>query len=120
MIWNEAYTKHQRHIEPGKVVSITGRLDLREEGPRVAADKIELLSKPTPKEKPLVLTLDSSRATEDDLVVIRDLIWKNPGKRTVILRIQTKSGKTVRLQPNADFLISMTPEVSERLKPWMG
>jgi len=120
MIWNEAYTKHQRSIEPGKVVSITGRLDLREEGPRVAADKIEVLSKPTPKEKPLVLTLDSTKATEDDLVAIRDLIWKNPGKRTVILRINTKDGRTVRLQPTADLLIQMTPEVTERLKPWMG
>lgn len=120
MIWNESYTKHQRHIEPGKVVAITGRLDIREEGPRLTADKIEVLSKPAPKEKPLVLSLDSAKATEADLVTIRDLIWKNPGRRSVEFRITTKDGRTVRMATGPGFLVEATPEVREKLKPWIA
>src|SRR5205823_10907673 len=31
MIWNEAFTRVQKHLEPGTVVSLTGRLDLRDD-----------------------------------------------------------------------------------------
>ena len=73
MVWNESYTKAQKHLEPGAVVTLTGRLDLRDEGPRITAEEIKPLKKPEPAEKPLVLTVDRAKATDADLLRIRDV-----------------------------------------------
>jgi DNA polymerase-3 subunit alpha len=120
MIWNEAYTKSQKHLEAGKVVSITGRLDLREEGPRISADKVEGLNKAPSKEKPLVLTLDREKATLADLEKIRDLIRKHPGKRKVEFRLKAKDGTPLRLVPADAFSIDMSSEVQAQLADWLS
>lgn len=119
MIWNETFNKTQKNLEAGKVVSISGRLDLREEGPRLTADKVEPLGKPTPKEKPLVLTLDCTKATEADFLRIRDVLTQNPGSRRVELRLASE-GKLMRLLPREDYKITLTPEATEQLAEWMS
>ncbi len=119
MIWNEAFTKNQRLLEVGKVVSITGRLDLREEGPRLVADKVEEVKKPAAKESPLVLTLDRAKTTEADLEAIRDIICQNRGKRRVEFRIAAEDGRKFRLLPSGDFQVNLTPEVAVKLAAWM-
>jgi DNA polymerase III subunit alpha len=87
MVWNEAYVKAQKHLEAGKVIALTGRLDLREEGPRVTADKVEPLTKAVPKEKPVILTLDRESTSLKDVERLRDVIRKYPGRRRVELRL---------------------------------
>jgi len=119
MIWNETFNKTQKHLEAGKVVSISGRLDLREEGPRLTADKVDPLNKPTPKEKPLILTFDCTKATEADFLRIRDVLTQNPGTRRVELRLASE-GKLMRLLPKEDFKITLTPAATEQLSPWMS
>src|SRR6202012_2488995 len=67
MIWNETFTKSQAQLVLGNVVSITGRLDLREEAPRVVANEVKPLKKPAPTEKPVVLSFQCDQTTEGDL-----------------------------------------------------
>jgi len=119
MVWNETYTKAQAHLLQGNVVQITGRLDLREDRPRLQANEVKPIRKPENREPPLVLTLERSRATEDDLIAIRDIIWKNQGSRRVELRVTGGGGKTVRLALPGDFTIASSPEVTDKLAPWI-
>jgi DNA polymerase III subunit alpha len=119
MIWNEAYTKSQRHLEAGKVVALTGRLDLRDEGPRVTADKVEPLTKAAPKERPLILKLRRNKATVEDLARIRALIRDNPGRRKIEFRLEAKDGTPLRLIPGDEFTIDATSAVQAQLAEWM-
>ena len=119
MIWNEAYTKSQKHLEAGKAVAITGRLDIRDEGPRVTADKVEPLTKPAPKEKPLVLKLDSQKNTTEDLDKIREVIRRHPGRRRVEFRMRTKDGRAVRVIAADEFSIELTSEAKVQLASWL-
>ncbi len=119
MIWSEAFTKNQRHLEAGKVVAITGRLDQRDEGPRITADKVEPLTKSAPKEKPLVLTLDRAKASERDLLAIRDVLARHPGTRRVEFRILGDHAP-LRLVPDEAFAINFNDDAKAALKPWIS
>jgi DNA polymerase-3 subunit alpha len=118
MVWNEAYTKAQKHLEAGKVITITGRLDLRDEGPRVAADKIEPLAKPTPKEKPLILTLDRKTAAPGDFETIRQIISKHPGPRKFEFRI-VGGDRPLRVVPDDGFGVNFDQAAKTALAPWL-
>jgi DNA polymerase-3 subunit alpha len=118
MIWNEAFTKVQKHLEVGAVITLKGRLDQRDEGPRIAADEVTPLKKPGADEKPLVLRLDTAKATEDDLFKIRDTLIRNPGARRVEILI---SGGTspARLVLPVEFRITLSDTAREELAQWM-
>ena len=110
MIWSDTYTKAQALLVQGAVVQLTGRLDLRDEGARLTANEVKPIKRPTPKEKPLVLTLDRRSTTEQDLLLIRDLILQNPGRRRVELRFVGEDGQPVCLLPSEDFRVSSASE----------
>jgi DNA polymerase-3 subunit alpha len=119
MIWSEAYNKSVQLLEQGNVVTISGRLDQREEGPRLSADEVKVMKKPETKEKPVVLNLDQQKSTEKDLLAIRDIIWQSPGKRRVELRVKSQSGKVMRVVPSDEFRVSFTAETQQKLAPWL-
>ncbi len=118
MIWNEAFTKFQKHLEAGNVISLKGRLDLREEGPRIAADDVTPLKKPESSEKPLVLKLDLATATEGDLLKIRDTLVRNPGKRRVEFLV-VRGAPVARLKCGDEFRVALSDSAREELAPWL-
>ncbi|MEO6786839.1 MAG: DNA polymerase III subunit alpha [Chthoniobacteraceae bacterium] len=114
MIWNESFVRVQKVLEPGAVVALTGRLDLRDEGPRITADEVKPLKKPAPAEAPVVLKLDRSKSTEADLLRIRDVLGRNPGTRRVEL-----SFPDGRLILPAEFRIALNDSAREELAQWL-
>jgi hypothetical protein len=111
-----------QHLVPGAVVAITGRLDLREEGPRVSADEVKPIAKPkaAPLEKPLVLTFQRSTTTEADLATVGDILRRSPGTRRVEFCFVGEDATRVRLRLGEEFRVALTPEVEARLAIWMG
>lgn len=123
MIWNEAFVKAQSQLVQGNVVSIAGRLDKREEAPRLVANEVKLLKKPAARaaEKPVVLTFDRARTTEADLARVREIVQKHPGSRTVELQFDPAgiSGKPVRLRAGLEFTMTLDDSAREELAPWL-
>jgi DNA polymerase-3 subunit alpha len=119
MIWSDAYAKAAPLLEVGNVVTVTGRLDLREEGPRISANEVRALKKPEPRETPVVLTLDQGYATERDLLAIRDIVKQRPGKRKIVLCIRRTGGQQMRLIPSDEFRIDWSKETEKELEPWL-
>ncbi len=117
MVWSEAFTKFQKHLEAGKVIALSGRLDLREEGPRVTADKIEPLTKLDAK--PIILKLDRAKATVSDLITIRDIIARNPGTRRIELRF-IGGEKPLRIVPDDAFRLNLTEAAKTELARWIS
>jgi DNA polymerase III subunit alpha len=118
MIWSDAYTKSQAHLLQGNVVSITGRLSLRDEGPRVSGDELKPLKKPAPSEAPIVLRFDST-ASETDLIAVREALLSSPGTRKVELVFAGPNGHALKMQLGDEFRVSWTEDLKSRLKPWV-
>lgn len=118
MIWNETFNKTQALLNQGAVVSITGRLDLREEGPRLTANEVKPITKPEPVEKPLVLTLERGTAQKEELDRIRDIIWQNPGRRRVLFRVTDGEKKPFWIKPADEFRINRDAEA--KLSAWVA
>ncbi len=119
MIWGEAFSKCSQHLVPGAVVSISGRLDKREDPPRLVANDVKPLKKPEPKEKPIVLNFRRESATEAELKEVRDIILESPGKRRVELRFIGEDGRQVRVLTGTDFRVTWSAETEAKLAPWM-
>ncbi len=119
MIWSEAFGKAQQHLVQGNVVSITGRLSLRDEGVRLAADELKPLKKPAPKESPLVLTFDRAQTSEADLVAVRDALAASPGTRRVEFVFLGEDGRRLKLAVGDQLRVTLTDDARSRLAPWL-
>ena len=119
MIWNETFTKSSAHLEQGSVVSLSGRLDKREETARLVANEVKPLKRPTPREKPIVLDFDCARSTEADLVAVRDIISESPGKRPVEFCFTGENGRKTRLVPSAEFRVTWNADMESKLGRWL-
>jgi DNA polymerase-3 subunit alpha len=118
MIWSEAYNKAQNHLVLGNVVTITGRLDRREEAPRISASEVKPLKKPAPADKTVVLLFQTG-TTEQDLATVREIVAQFPGSRGLELRFLDDRGNRLRLRAAKDIGISLTAESQQRLAPWL-
>ncbi|XHR28246.1 MAG: DNA polymerase III subunit alpha [Chthoniobacteraceae bacterium] len=112
MVWSETFNKTNSLLVQGEVVSITGRLDKREESPRLTASDVKPVKKPQRVEKPLVLKLDRVTALPEDLERIRDIIWKYPGSRRVKIHVTGGDGKPVWIVPSDEFRIGKEAEAA--------
>jgi DNA polymerase-3 subunit alpha len=122
MIWNETFTKAQAHLVQGAVVSISGRLDRREEAPRIVANEVKPLKRPAASasaEKPVVLTFDRTQTTEADLTRVREIVQKHPGPRALEFVFTESAGKPVRLRAGREFAMTLDAGAREELAPWL-
>jgi DNA polymerase III subunit alpha len=119
MIWNEAFTKCQAHLVQGAVVTITGRLDMREEAPRVVANEVKPIKKPAPTDKPVVLCFEQGKTTEADLLTVRDVVGRFPGPRRLEFQFQSPDGQRLRMQAGSEFRVAWNAEIAKELAPWV-
>jgi DNA polymerase-3 subunit alpha len=131
MIWNEAFVKAQAHLVPGNAVSISGRLDQREEAPRISANEVKPLNKPAAKsssassskgnaESAVVLSFDRSRTTEADLTRVREVVKEHPGTQQVELNFTDAEGHHLRLRAGKEFRMNLTPDAKQQLANWLS
>lgn len=119
MIWSETFAKSVSQLEQGNVVAITGRLDLREEGPRIAANEVKPLKKPAPRERPIILKFDRRNTSEADLEFVRDTLNASPGTRQVEFIFLGEDEQRLRVRAGADFSVNWNDEIKARLAPWL-
>ncbi|MEA3209226.1 MAG: polymerase subunit alpha [Chthoniobacter sp.] len=120
MIWSETFSKAQAHLVLGNVVSISGRLDRREEAPRLVANEVKPLKKPASAERPVVLAFDRAQTTEADLTAVLEIVQQFPGGRRLELCFTDARGNRLRLRAAREFGVSLTAEAEQRLGPWLA
>jgi DNA polymerase-3 subunit alpha len=118
-VFGQAYAQAAAHLETGKIVSITARVELRgEEPPALTAMEVKPLKAPAPSVSPVHLDLAWDTVVEADLVLIRDALLSSPGKRPVVLHIARGDGKRFRLLPAESFRVEWTSVLARRLARW--
>jgi len=132
MLWNEVYTTVAEALVLGRVLAVQGTLDRRDDSLRAVAQRAKILttkSGPAPlpnesngnghsdREQPLVLSF-SPAATGEELRQVQTLLAASPGTRPVRLMLCRADGGFVQL--DANLRIDFTPELRDKLGPWLG
>jgi len=129
VVWNEVYLKVSDALAAGRVVEIKGTLDKRDDALRATALEIRALvtgkdnaanDKLADKsEDSAVLLQFSSATTGDELRRVRELIVSSPGRRPVQLLFERGNGNPLCLDAGAELRVNLTPDLKEKLSPWL-
>ncbi len=118
LVWNDTFAKVSQQLEKGRVVAITGRLDRREETPRVTASDVAPVKRGK-VEAPLVLRIVTDRTTESALLELRTTIREFPGPRRLELEFANAEGRKVRVRVAPEYSIAESPELREKLAAFL-
>ncbi|HEV2805623.1 MAG TPA: DNA polymerase III subunit alpha [Chthoniobacterales bacterium] len=130
VLWNEVYNPVADSLVLGRVLAVHGTLDRRDDSLRAVAQRAKILATkigPAPnesngnghaeKEPPLVLSF-SPAATGDELRQVQTILAGSPGTRSVRLMLCRADGGFVQM--DANLQINLTPELRQKLGPWLG
>jgi DNA polymerase-3 subunit alpha len=137
VLWNEVYTTLADALVLGRVLAVTGTLDKRDDSLRAVAQRAKVLSTVAGQarlpnesnghsnghgngsaatESPLVLSF-SSGATSDELRQVQTVLASSPGTQPVRLIFCRADGGFVNM--DANIRINLTPELRDKLAPWL-
>jgi DNA polymerase-3 subunit alpha len=119
MIWNDVFAKVVSHLEQGRVVNITARLDLRDESPKLVANDIKPLKPSKTAPRSLVLKFPLETTTEADLLAVAETLRAHPGQQPLEMEFFRLNGRKLRLTPAGEYRVNPTQELRERLKAWL-
>ena len=121
MIWNDAYGKCAAYLEPARVVSVTGRLDKREDTPRIVATEIKPLKSLAPAQSPetipVLLSFNRDQTTESVLQEVKSVVDQFPGSQRLDLEFVDVDGGRVRMR--AAQGVRFSSEFREKLESWL-
>jgi hypothetical protein len=134
-LWNEVYTTLADALVLGRVLAVTGTLDKRDDSLRAVAQRAKVLSTVAGQtrlpnesnghsngngsaatESPLVISFSSS-ATSDELRQVQTILASSPGSQPVRLMLCRADGGFVQM--DANLRINLTPELRDKLAPWL-
>jgi DNA polymerase-3 subunit alpha len=119
-VFGDAFSSGSAFIETGKLVTITARVELRdEEQVRAVATEVKALKRPSDAANAVHLTLDWNETSESDLLEIRDALLSSAGMRPVVLGFNREDGRRIRLHPAEQFRVTWNPELEGRLERWL-
>ena len=132
MLWNEVYTTVADALVLGRVLAVQGTLDRRDDSLHAVAQRAKVMT-PTSSparlpnesngnghsesELPLVLSF-ASGTTGEELRQVQTILAGSPGTRSVRLMLCRADGGFVQM--DASLQINLTPELREKLGPWLG
>jgi DNA polymerase-3 subunit alpha len=114
MVWNDVFAKSGKEIDKGKIVSITARLDKREDAARLIATEIGAISQRKAL-KPLMIDIPLEKADENRLIALRELIRQHPGTQPLVLRFRASDGRELKLKTDAGYSVTDDEIFREKL-----
>ncbi|HVF06782.1 MAG TPA: DNA polymerase III subunit alpha [Frankiaceae bacterium] len=104
-----------------EVVVVKGRLDKREDTPKLVAMEVSRpdLSTANTVRGPVVVRIDTSRCTEPLVERLRDVLRQHPGLTEVHLELAS-GGRTTLLKLDDGLRVSVTPSLMADLKELLG
>jgi DNA polymerase-3 subunit alpha len=129
VVWNEVYLKVSEILVPGRVVELKATLDRRDDMLRATALEIKPIAlaksngatetSADKSQQPAILLRFSAAASGDELRQVRNILVSSPGHRVVQLLFDRADGNSLRLDAGTEFRVDLTPDLRERLSPWL-
>jgi DNA polymerase-3 subunit alpha len=132
VLWNEVYTTVAEALVLGRVIAVHGTLDRRDDSMRAVAQRAKALTTAMATRLPaasngnghgkgseavLVLSF-APGTTSDELRQVQTILAASPGTQPVRLLLCRADGGVVQMDARERILL--TPELREKLSPWLG
>jgi len=119
MFFSNSYATHGVNLVEDRIVAIRGRVDKREEQPRISALDLTLPDLNQVPTGPLVITMEMSRCTPPVIERMKEILRSHPGGREVHLQLD-ESGKKTILKIDEGLKVTSSPSLSADLKTVLG
>ncbi|MBA2769813.1 MAG: DNA polymerase III subunit alpha [Sporichthyaceae bacterium] len=119
MFFPQTYQAHATTLAEDAVVVVRGRLDRRDDVPKLVAMEMTLLDLSEGPRGPVVISLPVVRCTPPVVERLKDVLATHPGATEVHLRLQAASRTTV-LRIDDGLRVAPTPALMGDLKALLG
>ncbi len=117
--FSKVYETHAMNLVEDRVVVVRGRIDKREEQPRVSAIDMSMPDINQAPTGPLVITLETARCTPPVVDRMKEILRSHPGSREVHLRLEDGE-KSMVMKLDDGLRITASPSLSADLKAILG
>jgi DNA polymerase-3 subunit alpha len=119
MFFSNSYATHGVNLVEDRIVAIRGRVDKREEQPRISALDLTLPDLNQIPTGPLVISMEMSRCTPPVIDRMKEILRSHPGGREVHLQLEENGKKTI-LKLDEGLKVTSSPSLSADLKTVLG
>ena len=119
LFFSNAYATHGVNLVEDRIVAIRGRVDKREEQPRISALDLTLPDLKQVPTGPLIISMAASRCTPPVIDRMSEILKSHPGAREVHLRLIDGEKKTI-LKLDEALKVTSSPGLSADLKTVLG
>jgi len=119
MFYSKYYEQHAMKLVEDRVIVVRGRVDKREEQPRLSVLDVNTLDISAAPTGPVVISVDQARLTPPVVDRIKEILRTHPGKREVHLQL-LDGEKKMLLKIGDDLRVTSSPSLSADLKSILG
>lgn len=113
------YQTHAMELIEDRVIVVRGRIDKREEAPRITALDMTIPDVSGAPTGPLVITMDATRVTPPLVDRMKEILRSHPGPREVHLRLDDGK-KALVMRIDDELRVTASPSLSADLKSVLG
>ena len=114
-----AYQTHALNLIEDRVIVVRGRIDKREEAPRITALDMTIPDVTGAPTGPLVITMDAKSVTAPLVDRMKEILRSHPGPREVHLKLDD-GNKGLMMKIDDDLRVTASPSLSADLKSVLG
>ncbi len=119
LFFSNSYAQHALNLIEDRVVVIRGRVDKREEIPRITALELSLPDINQAATGPFVIKMELARCTPPIVDRMKEILRSHPGTREVHLRLESEAKNTI-LKLDEKLKVTASPSLSADLKSILG
>ena len=119
LFFSNAYATHGVNLVEDRIVAIRGRVDKREEQPRISALDLTMPDLKQAPTGPLIISMEMARCTPPVIDRMKEILRSHPGGREVHLRLADGEKKTI-LKLDEALKVTSSPSLSADLKTVLG
>ena len=113
------YQTHAMNLMEDRVIVVRGRIDKREEAPRITALEMTIPDVSGAPTGPLVITIGATRVTPPLVDRMKEILRSHPGPREVHLKLDD-GNKGLVMKIDDDLRVTASPSLSADLKSVLG
>jgi DNA polymerase-3 subunit alpha len=119
LFFSGAYQTHALNLVEDRVVVVRGRIDKREEVPRITALDMSIPDVSTAPVGPVVITMDAKTVSAPLVDRMKEILRSHPGSREVHLKLEDGS-KGLVMKIDDELRVTASPSLSADLKAVLG
>jgi len=119
MFYAKSYAVHAMSLVEDRIVIVRGRIDKKDEQPKVMALDISTPDISAAPTGPLVISMETVRCTPPVIDRIKEILRSHPGKREVHLKLDD-GRKSLTMKIGDELRVTASPSLSADLKAILG